>query len=51
MILAIIYISLNIIPADDCITAIEFEDGGGYKFNYHTRDNKASQFIDLTGLI
>lgn len=31
------------------ISAIQFEDGSGYKFNYQTVDNSSNwQYIDLT---
>lgn len=30
----------------DLVTGIQFEDGSGHKFNYHTSDGKW-QFIDL----
>lgn len=50
LIAAIAYIKLNKLAKGDDITMIEFEDGGGYKFNYRTLLT-GGHFVDLTGKI
>ena len=52
LIATIAYINLRLLNKGDVITMIEFEDGGGYKFNYKTMYLGAkAEFIDLTGKI
>jgi len=51
LIAAITHIKLYHLRKGDVLTMIEFEDGGGYKFNYASMYNRKPQYIDLTGKI
>lgn len=45
---AIVTISHSLVE-DETITGIEFEDGSGFKFNYHINGGRW-KFIDLTNV-
>lgn len=53
LISAITYITVHILNKDlnSFVSAIQFEDGSGYKFNYQTNGSSHWKFIDLTGKI
>jgi hypothetical protein len=51
LIAALIYINEHV-EQSHAVIGIEFEDGSGYKFNYHTNEMLSRwKFIDLTGKI
>jgi len=51
LIAAIAYIELHITKGEGFVTMIQFEDGGGNRFNFKTTNSSELKFIDLTGRI
>jgi hypothetical protein len=47
LIAAIYYINTYMLPAGTYVTAIQYEDGSGCKFNYQSGGSQSWQFTEL----